>query len=62
MSTIIITFAPLKQKEMNEKPLFEIEVLEEAQEFIESLTPEARKKIYRVSSSMFRKTDAEITH
>ena len=46
MSTIIITFAPLKQKEMNEKPLFEIEVLEEAQEFIESLTPEARKKIY----------------
>ena len=31
---------------MNEKPLFEIEVLEEAQEFIESLTPEARKKIY----------------
>ena len=31
---------------MNEKPLFEIEVLEEAQAFIESLTPEARKKIY----------------
>ena len=39
---------------MNEKPLFDIEVLEEAQEFIESVSPEARKKIYyNMGKSMY---------
>lgn len=39
---------------MNEKPLFYIEVLEEAQEFIESVSPEARKKIYyNMGKSMY---------
>lgn len=31
---------------MEEKPLFEIKILEEAQIFIESVPPDARKKIY----------------
>lgn len=30
---------------MEEKPLFEIKVLEEAQTFIENVPPDARKKI-----------------
>ena len=45
---------------MNEKPLFDIEVLEEAQEFIESVSPEARKKIYyNMGKSMYH-IDKEI--
>lgn len=41
-------------KAMNEKPLFDIEVLEEAQIFIESVPPEARKKIYyNMGKSMY---------
>lgn len=39
---------------MNEKPLFNIKVLDEAQEFIESVPPEARKKIYyNMGKSMY---------
>lgn len=35
-----------KYEKMEEKPLFDIKVLEEAQIFIESVPPDARKKIY----------------
>ncbi len=39
---------------MSEAPLFDIKVLEEAQEFLESITPEARKKIYyNMGKSMY---------
>lgn len=39
---------------MNEKPLFDIKVLEEAQSFIESVEPNARKKIYyNMGKSMY---------
>lgn len=39
---------------MEEKPLFEIKVLEEAQTFIESVSPDARKKIYyNMGKSMY---------
>ena len=39
---------------MSEAPLFDIIVLAEAQEFLESITPEARKKVYyNMGKSMY---------
>lgn len=54
VSTIFITFAPLKQKEMNEKPLFEIEYLEDAYNFLLNQSEKVQDKIaYNISKSMY---------